>query len=135
MSGKVEIVKIVQSSVAQPISPCGMRRESVIECVFGEAFVGVVLSCYSLVCPFLDCLLMEVSFDSGRHSSESNVRRRIMAELPLNLAHLLDLVWVGVGARSERLIVLDSEIDTLYRVFTREHSDLVGGWVLEARRG
>ena len=112
-----------------------MRRESVIECVFGEAFVGVVLSCYSLVCPFLDCLLMEVSFDSWRHSSESNVRRRIMAELSLYLAHLLDLVWVGVGARSERLIVLDSEIDTLDRVFTREHSDLVGGWVLEARRG
>lgn len=135
MSGKVEIVKIGISSVAQPISPCGMRRESVIECVFGEAFVGVVLSYYSLVCPFLECLLMEVSFDPGCHSTEGNVRRRIMAELPLNLAHVLDLVWVGVGAWSEGLIVLDSEVDTLDRVFTGKHSDLVGGWVLEARRG
>ena len=113
MSGKVEIVKIGISSVAQPISPCGMRRESVIECVFGEAFVGVVLSCYSLVCPFLECLLMEVSFDSGCHSSESNVRRRIMDELPLNLAHVLDLVWVSIGAGTNGLVMLDSEVDAL----------------------
>ena len=58
-----------------------------------------------------------------------------MAELPLDSAHVLDLVWVSVGARSEGLIVLDSEIDTLDRVFAREHSDLVGCRVLEARRG
>ena len=112
-----------------------MRRESVIECVFGEAFVGVVLSYNSLVCPFLECLLMEVTLRPGCHSSESNVRRRIMAKLPLYFAHVLDLVRVGVGARSEGFIVLDSEIDTLDRVFAREHSDLVGGRVLEARRG
>ena len=112
-----------------------MRRESIIECVFGEAFVGVVLSCYSLVCPFLDSLLMEVSLRPGCHSSEGNIRRRIMAELPLDSAHVFDLVGVGVGARSEGLIVLDSEVDTLDRVFTGEHSDLVGGRVLEARRG
>ena len=111
-----------------------MRRESIIECVFGEAFVGVVLSCYSLVCPLLDCLLMEVSFRSWRHSPESNVRRCIMAELPLNFAHVLDLVRVSVGARAKRLIVLDSEVDTLDRVFTWKHSYLVGGRVLEARR-
>ena len=58
-----------------------------------------------------------------------------MAELPLDSAHVLDLVWMGVGARSKGFVVLDSEVDTLDRVFTREHSDLVGGWVLEARRG
>ena len=121
--------------MAQSISPRGMGRESVIECVFCEAFVCVVLSYYSLVCPLLDRLLMEVSFGSWRHSSESNVRRRIMAQLPLYFAHVLDLVRVGVGAWSEGLIVLDSEIDTLDRVFAREHSDLVGGRVLEARRG
>ena len=112
-----------------------MRRESVIECVFGEAFVGVVLSYNSLVCPFLECLLMEVTLRPGCHSSESNVRRRIVAELPLHFAHVLDLVWVSVGAWAKRLIVLDSEVDTLDRVFAREHSDLVGGRVLEARRG
>ena len=111
-----------------------MGRESVIECVFCEAFVGVVLSYYSLVRPLLDRLLVEVSFGSWCHSSESNVRRRIVAELPLDFAHVLDLVWVCVGSWAKRLIVLDSEVDTLDRVFAGEHSDLVGGWVLEARR-
>ena len=111
-----------------------MRRESVVECIFSEASVRVVLASHSLVSTLSQRLLVEVPLCPRRHSSESHGRGCIVAELSLDFAHVLDLVWVCVGAWAKRLIVLDPEVDTLDRVFAREHSDLVGGWVLEARR-
>ena len=90
-----------------------MRREGVVECVFGEAFVRVILACHSLVGPLPQRLLVEVPLSSRCYSSESHVRRRIVAELSLNFAHVLDLVWVGIGAGTNWLVMLDSKVDAL----------------------
>ena len=90
-----------------------MRRESVVECIFSEASVRVVLASHSLVSTLSQRLLVEVPLSSRRHSSESHGRGCIVAELSLNFAHVLDLVRVGVGAGTNGLVMLDSEVDAL----------------------
>ena len=99
--------------MAESISPRGMRRESVVECIFSEASVRVVLACYSLISTLSQRLLVEVPLSSRRHSSESHGRGCIVAELSLDFAHVLYLVRVGIGAGTNRLVMLDSEVDAL----------------------
>ena len=99
--------------MAESISPRGMRRESVVECIFSEASVRVVLASHSLVSTLSQRLLVEVPLSSRRHSSESHGRGCIVAELSLNFAHVLDLVRVGIGAGTNGLVMLDSEVDAL----------------------
>ena len=90
-----------------------MRRESVVECIFSEASVRVVLASYSLVSTLSQCLLVVVPLSPRRHSSESHGRGCIVAELSLDFAHVLDLVWMGIGAGTNGLVMLDSEVDAL----------------------
>ena len=47
---------------------------------------------------------------------------------------MLNLIRTWIAARSYWLVVLDAEIYTRDRVFTRKHADLVRGLVLETRR-
>ena len=44
------------------------------------------------------------------------------------------LVGARVAARSDRLVILDAEVYARDGVFAGEHTDLVRGLVLEARR-
>ena len=59
----------------------------------------------------------------------------VMSELLLDLLHALDLVGTSVGTRANRLVVLDSKVDSRYRVFARKHTDLMSSLILESRRG
>ena len=58
-----------------------------------------------------------------------------MAELILDLFHVIDLVGAGIRTWPNRLVVLDPEVDSSDRVFAGKNTDLMGGFVLEAGCG
>lgn len=56
-----------------------------------------------------------------------------MSQLLLDTLHVVDLIGARIRSRSDRLIVLDAEVDTCDRVFARNDTDLMCRFVLESR--
>ena len=120
--------------MAKPIGPCCIWWKSVVECVFSEAFVCVVLSCNPLVSSLLQSLMMEVPFHSRGHCPKCYVGRGIVAKLPFYFVHILNFIRVGIWARAYWLVVFHPKIDSLYRVFAWQDSNLMSCRVLETWR-
>ncbi len=78
--------------------------------------------------------LMVMMFIASSLRTESQIFGPIMAQLLSNSFHVLDVVRTSICSRSNWFVIFDAEVDAGDRVFTWQHSNLVGCLVVEARR-
>lgn len=66
--------------------------------------------------------------------AKSQILRPVVPQVLPDALSMLHLVGARIGARANRLVVLDAEVDARDGVFTRHDSNLMRGFILEARR-
>lgn len=83
-----------------------------VERLLSKGCLDVILATLALISPVLGSLISIVMLVSLHLRAECQVLRPVVPQLLLDLLHVFDLVWCSVRAWANRLIVLDTEVDS-----------------------
>ena len=103
-------------------------------CLLLYGLFNMVISHFTLVCVLPNELILEVVLLSDLSSAKSHSLAWANRSHLSLLLHLFYFIRRGIGARTQRLVILHPKVNACHCVLpSGDHSDLVSGLLLESR--